>query len=105
MLGIAYWRRKAREVDAPIWFVDSENPDPEQRSYEPRQMQDAEREAYGVFDGDIAAICNDEGNVMGLMPHPEDHVTAEQHPRYTRGEIGEMGLALFEQGVLYAAGL
>jgi len=57
MLGIAYWRRKAREVDAPIWFVDSENPDPEQRSYEPRQMLDAEREAYGVLDGDIAAIC------------------------------------------------
>ena len=57
MLGIAYWRRKAREVDAPIWFVDSENPDPDLRSYEPRLMQPAEREAYGVPDGDIAAIC------------------------------------------------
>lgn len=57
MLGIAYWRRKAREVDAPIWFVDTEDRNPDRRSYEPRQMQDAEREAYGVFDGDIAAIC------------------------------------------------
>ncbi len=54
---------------------------------------------------DIAAICNEQGNVMGLMPHPEDHVTAEQHPRYSRGESGELGLALFEQGVRYAASL
>ena len=57
MLGIAYWRRRAREVDAPIWFVDTEDRDPNRRSYEPRQMQDAERAAYGVLDGDSAAIC------------------------------------------------
>jgi phosphoribosylformylglycinamidine synthase I len=54
---------------------------------------------------DIAGICNEQGNVMGLMPHPEDHVFPEQHPRYARGESGELGLALFEQGVKYATGL
>ena len=54
---------------------------------------------------DIAGICNAQGTVMGLMPHPEDHVFPEQHPRYTRGESGELGLALFVQGVKYAAGL
>lgn len=54
---------------------------------------------------DIAGICNERGNVMGLMPHPEDHVFPEQHPRYARGESGELGLALFEQGIKYAAGL
>jgi phosphoribosylformylglycinamidine synthase I len=54
---------------------------------------------------DIAGICNEQGNVMGLMPHPEDHVFPEQHPRYARGEGGELGLALFVQGVKYAAGL
>ncbi|MBN1814332.1 MAG: phosphoribosylformylglycinamidine synthase I [Anaerolineae bacterium] len=54
---------------------------------------------------DIAGICNKQGNVMGLMPHPEDHVFPEQHPRYARGEGSELGLALFVQGVKYAASL
>jgi phosphoribosylformylglycinamidine synthase len=53
----------------------------------------------------IAGICNAQGNVMGLMPHPEDHVFPEQHPRYARGEGGELGLALFVQGMRYAAAL
>lgn len=54
---------------------------------------------------DIASICNARGTVMGLMPHPEDHITARQHPRHGRGEQGRLGLALFEGGVSYAAGL
>jgi phosphoribosylformylglycinamidine synthase I len=54
---------------------------------------------------DIAGICNAQGNVLGLMPHPEDHVVPVQHPRYARGEGGELGLALFVQGVEYAASL
>jgi phosphoribosylformylglycinamidine (FGAM) synthase-like amidotransferase family enzyme len=54
---------------------------------------------------DIAGICNVQGTVMGLMPHPEDHVFPEQHPRHTRGESDELGLALFVQGIKYAAGL
>ena len=52
---------------------------------------------------DIAGICNPRGNVLGLMPHPEDHVLAYQHPRRTRGERGQSGLTLFENGVRYAA--
>jgi len=55
--------------------------------------------------GDIAGICNAGGTVFGLMPHPEDHIFAEQHPRHTRGEGGNLGLALFEQGIRYAAAL
>jgi len=54
---------------------------------------------------DIAGICSPQGNVLGLMPHPENHVFAHQHPRHTRGESGQSGLALFENGVKYAAGL
>jgi phosphoribosylformylglycinamidine synthase I len=54
---------------------------------------------------DIAGICSAQGNVMGLMPHPEDHVFPEQHPRYARGEDSELGLALFVQGVKYATEL
>ena len=54
---------------------------------------------------DIAGICNPQGNVLGLMPHPENHIFAHQHPRHTRGESGQSGLALFANGVKYAAGL
>jgi phosphoribosylformylglycinamidine synthase len=51
---------------------------------------------------DIAGVCNPAGNVLGLMPHPEDHLFFYQHPRWTRGERGWLGLALFENGVRYA---
>lgn len=47
----------------------------------------------------IAGICNEQGNVMGLMPHPEDHVWSWQHPRYHRGEQGLLGLPLFINGI------
>jgi phosphoribosylformylglycinamidine synthase subunit PurQ / glutaminase len=52
----------------------------------------------------IAAICNERGNVLGLMPHPEDHILPVQHPRWTRGGGGNLGLPLFVQGIRYAAG-
>jgi len=52
---------------------------------------------------DIAGICNPAGNVLGLMPHPENHIHPWQHPRHTRGENGGSGLALFENGVKYAS--
>jgi len=54
---------------------------------------------------DIAGVCNPRGNVLGLMPHPEDHVYPYQHPRWTRGETGGLGLNLFVNGVQYAAQL
>jgi len=52
---------------------------------------------------DIAGVCNPQGNVLGLMPHPEDHIFEYQHPRHARGEQGQLGLALFRNGVQYAA--
>jgi phosphoribosylformylglycinamidine synthase len=51
---------------------------------------------------DIAGVCDPTGVVLGLMPHPENHVIARQHPRHTRGAAGGLGLTLFEQGVRYA---
>jgi phosphoribosylformylglycinamidine synthase I len=54
---------------------------------------------------DIAGICNPEGNVLGLMPHPENHIYPSQHPRWTRGETGGSGLPLFANGVRYASQL
>jgi phosphoribosylformylglycinamidine synthase len=52
--------------------------------------------------GDIAGVCNPAGNVLGLMPHPEDHLFAYQHPRWTRGAQGGLGLPLFVNGVKHA---
>ncbi|MEP7135797.1 MAG: phosphoribosylformylglycinamidine synthase I [Chloroflexota bacterium] len=52
---------------------------------------------------DIAGICNPQGNVLGLMPHPENHIYQWQHPRHTRGETEGSGLKLFENGVKYAS--
>jgi len=51
---------------------------------------------------DIAGICNPQGNVLGLMPHPEDHVLPSQHPQRTRGNHTGSGLPLFRNGVEYA---
>jgi phosphoribosylformylglycinamidine synthase len=52
--------------------------------------------------GSIAGVCDPSGVVLGLMPHPENHVIARQYPGFTRGSHGALGLALFEQGVRYA---
>jgi phosphoribosylformylglycinamidine synthase subunit PurQ / glutaminase len=54
---------------------------------------------------DIAGICNEQGNVLGLMPHPENQIHSWQHPRHTRGETSGSGLRLFENGVKYASNL
>ena len=54
--------------------------------------------------GDVAGICNEKGNVLGLMPHPEDHVRDWQHPRHSRGDHSGLTIQLFENGVRYAAG-
>jgi phosphoribosylformylglycinamidine synthase len=51
---------------------------------------------------DIAGICNPQGNVIGLMPHPENHIHPHQHPQWTRGVHGRSGLKLFENGMKYA---
>lgn len=54
---------------------------------------------------DIAGVCNAQGNVLGLMPHPEDHIVPWQRPRWTSGQKGGLGLSLFVKGVRYAASL
>lgn len=72
---------------------------------------DVEGEAAGYpwnpngSQANIAGICNPEGTVLGLMPHPEDHLIPEHHPHFHRGRQGLSGLPLFENGVRYAAGL
>jgi phosphoribosylformylglycinamidine synthase I len=49
----------------------------------------------------IAGVCDPGGTILGLMPHPENHIVPEQHPRWTR-ERSSTCLPLFEQGIRYA---
>jgi len=51
---------------------------------------------------DIAGICNPRGNVLGLMPHPEDNVLSGPGSRAYRGGRAGGGLDLFVNGVRYA---
>jgi phosphoribosylformylglycinamidine synthase len=55
-------------------------------------------------DDAIAGVCNPAGNVLGLMPHPEDAILPQQHPRWTREpwRAEGDGLALFRNAVRYA---
>jgi phosphoribosylformylglycinamidine synthase len=51
----------------------------------------------------IAGICDETGRVFGLMPHPERHVLAAQHPRnwnLKSKKYGD-GLQIFKNGVKY----
>ncbi|GER87945.1 hypothetical protein KDW_21070 [Dictyobacter vulcani] len=54
--------------------------------------------------GAVAGICNRQGNVFGLMPHPERYVNALQHPQ-RRGhgqDLGD-GLLIFQNAYDYAS--
>ncbi len=51
---------------------------------------------------DIAGLCNALGNVVGLMPHPEDHILPIQNPLGARTGAN-MGRVLFDRFVAAAA--
>jgi phosphoribosylformylglycinamidine synthase subunit PurQ / glutaminase len=53
----------------------------------------------------IAGICDNSGRVFGLMPHPERHVRATQHPRWTSGHSDAPGdgLKVFTNAVEWAS--
>lgn len=55
----------------------------------------------------IAGICNPQGNVVGLMPHPERFVTRYQHPNWTNRPVKNQadwgdGFWFWKQAVNYA---
>ncbi|MBI5000501.1 MAG: phosphoribosylformylglycinamidine synthase subunit PurQ [Euryarchaeota archaeon] len=54
---------------------------------------------------DIAGICSAQGNVMGMMPHPERVFTRYTHPDWTRNFVGPRGdgMAIFESILEYVA--
>ncbi|MBI2076210.1 MAG: phosphoribosylformylglycinamidine synthase I [Candidatus Aenigmarchaeota archaeon] len=49
--------------------------------------------------GGIAAICNETGNVFGMMPHPEKFLYAANHPRWTRECVKPGGRKIFINAV------
>jgi phosphoribosylformylglycinamidine synthase subunit PurQ / glutaminase len=55
---------------------------------------------------DIAGVCDETGLIFGLMPHPERHADAIQHPAWkSRPENREgEGLQIFRNAVKYVAG-
>ena len=59
---------------------------------------------------DIAGICNSDGTVLLMMPHPERYKNPTNHPRWTRqrseGTLPQRGegLIIFENGVRYCKG-
>ena len=54
---------------------------------------------------DIAGVLSENRRVLGLMPHPENHIVAEQHPQRHHGPQSGLGLPLFYNGVRHAAGI
>lgn len=54
--------------------------------------------------GDVAGVTDATGVVLGLMPHPENHVLARQHPRWRRGDTSGSCRGLFTNGATYAKG-
>ena len=53
---------------------------------------------------DIAGITDETGRILGLMPHPERHVSHKQHPRWTslKNKKEGDGLPIIRNGVEYA---
>ena len=49
----------------------------------------------------MAGLCDPTGQILGLMPHPERHVEAIHHPRWTRLGLDREGdgLRIFRNAV------
>jgi phosphoribosylformylglycinamidine synthase I len=52
----------------------------------------------------IAGICDETGRILGMMPHPERHIVAIQHPCWAGARVKDEGdgLQIFRNGVEYA---
>jgi phosphoribosylformylglycinamidine synthase len=55
----------------------------------------------------IAGICDSSGRIFALMPHPERHIQAFQHPRWTNGKASQpgAGFKIFDNAVKWVRGL
>ncbi len=122
----AHWVRLKREKSACTWLnsTDSEwelpiaHGEGKFMTQDEKTLRDLEKNGQVVFrytganpNGSmrsIAGVCNKQGNVVGLMPHPERHVRGSQHPEWTRhgwGAAEGVGLQMFQAAVDYSARL
>src|SRR5207248_3147642 len=51
--------------------------------------------------GNVAGLCNAQGNVFGLMPHPERYINALQHPQRRSIQGYGDGLLIFKNAYEY----
>jgi phosphoribosylformylglycinamidine synthase len=98
------WTRGVTTIDCPIAHGEGRYTHPDAAALAADgqvALRYADRNPNGSVD-DIAGVCDHSGVVLGLMPHPENHVIARQFPGFTHAARGALGLTLFEQGVRYA---
>lgn len=98
-------------IDCPIAHGEGRyvHPDPEALA---ANGQIALRYADGNPNGsvdDIAGVCDRTGLVLGLMPHPENHIVARQLPHARRAAAaadghGRLGLELFRSALTAIGG-
>ena len=98
------WTTEISAIDCPIAHGEGRytHPDPQSLVAAGQvALRYCDDNPNGSIDG-VAGVCDSSGVVLGLMPHPENHVIARQYPGFSHGARGDLGLALFEQGVRYA---
>ena len=109
--GKSIWTRDLAPIECPIAHGEGRYVHPDIAGLEANgqvAFRYANDNGYGNPNGstgDVAGVCDETGLVLGLMPHPENHVLARQHPRHGRGTAAGLGLGLFQQGVRYAEGM
>jgi phosphoribosylformylglycinamidine synthase len=101
------WTRGLEAFDCPIAhgegrFLPQEPGDPDSVALTYAALDEAHPGNPNGSWRDAAGVTNAAGNVLGLMPHPENHLFPWQHPRHARGQAGALGLALFQAGVRHA---
>jgi phosphoribosylformylglycinamidine synthase I len=101
--GVCVWTRDIEPIDCPIAHGEGRYVHPDVASLDAAgQVALRYRRNPNGSASDIAGVCDQSGVVLGLMPHPENHVIARQHPLHARGGSGGLGLQLFRRGVEHA---
>ena len=101
-LGKQPWRKWGPFLSERQWGTVREDysADGDAWNYFPHEL--ARSKAYRWGDDGIAGICDRTGLVLGIMPHPERHVSRLQHPGWARAlhvESPGPGLQFFQNAV------
>jgi phosphoribosylformylglycinamidine synthase I len=101
--GRCVWTDGLEPIDCPIAHGEGRyvHPDPDSLAAAGQVALQYRHNPNGSA-ADIAGVCDASGVVLGLMPHPENHVAVRQHPLWSRGAGRGLALGLFERGVRHA---